>query len=221
MAAIVFLAGCNYRCPYCHNHNLVTAPETLADWPVEEVFARLEKLRDWLDGVCVTGGEPTVSPGLIPLLREFRARGWPVKLDTNGSRPDVLADILAEKLADAFSVDVKAPLEAIPYRRNGGPGAEPERVRRSLELLAASGFPVYLRTTVHPALISLPELVRMKGEVDEIFLRPTTVTLQAARVTDTLDPSLAQCAPIDADTLKAWQAALFGASEACLSPQNP
>lgn len=208
MAAVLFLGRCNYRCPYCHNHRLVTEPGGLPDWPLPLVLEKLEPLRGWLDGVCVTGGEPTVSPGGLDLLRLLKREGWAIKLDTNGSRPDVIGTILAEGLAAAFSVDVKAPLEPIPYRRNGGQGADPEKVRESLALLAASGLPVYLRTTVHPSLLTLAEVTRMAGQVTEIFGRPVEIKLQRARVEDALDPSLADSQPIDADTLAAWQRAL-------------
>lgn len=212
MAAVLFLARCNYRCPYCHNHRLVTEPDSLSDWPVALVLEKLEALRGWLDGVCVTGGEPTVSPGALELLRLFKRERWPVKLDTNGSRPDALGLIVSDGLAEAFSVDVKAPLEPIPYRRNGGAGADPEKVRESLALLAASGLPVYLRTTVHPSLLTLPELTRMAGQVNELFGRPVEIKLQAARVDETLDAALAGTPTHDAEALAALQSALDSAA---------
>lgn len=208
MAGVIFLGTCNYRCPYCHNHRLATNPEEFGTWPLDEVLGKLENLRDWLDGVCVTGGEPTISKGLIPLLELLKAKNWPVKLDTNGSHPEIIKEILDGKLAAAFSVDVKAPLEPIPYRRNAGPGSDPEKVRQTLQYLAKSGLPVELRTTVHPKLLSLDELKRLAGDIRTIFGSKVTWKLQNCRVEDTLDPALAGEPPLDAEEFERWKGEL-------------
>jgi pyruvate formate lyase activating enzyme len=210
VAAVVFLPGCNFRCPYCHNRDLVLAPEALACVPVEGVLARLEELGGWVDGVCVTGGEPTLHPGLPALLALFRRRGLAVKLDTNGSRPETLAGLLAAGLVDAVALDLKAPLEAIPYRRNAGPGADPAAVGRSLELLAASGLGVEVRTTVHPALLSRPEVVRLAAEAGTALAShsgpgPVRFTLQRCRTGETLDPSLAEKPALTPEEFAGWE----------------
>lgn len=205
VASVVFLPGCNYRCPYCHNHRLVTGPGELLSWPFDYVRERLETLRDWVDGVCVTGGEPTLHPGIFSFLERFQAQGWAVKLDTNGSRPEVLRELLAKNLAAAVSMDVKAPLEDIPYRRNGGPGADPVRARESLKILAGWGGPVELRTTVHPALLSLEELKRLAAQLAELFGKPPVWKLQRCRVEDTLDPAMGALGPVDAELLARWE----------------
>ncbi len=207
VAAVVFLPRCNFCCPYCHNHALVRCPESLRTFGLEEVLDRLEAMRGWVDGVCVTGGEPTVHGGLPELLREFSGRRWPVKLDTNGSRPEVLEGLLASGALEAASVDVKAPLESIPYRRNAGPGADPAAVLRSLELLAGSGIPVEARTTVHPALLSRSEVLRLAGQVGAVLGRcggEGRLTLQRCRVEDTLDPALRDEAPLDPEAFEDW-----------------
>lgn len=119
LAAVLFLFGCNFDCPWCHNRQLITGvvpqrSEERSPSPPALTAAALENFltqrRDFLDGIVVTGGEPTLSPGLPGLLRQIKAHGYKVKLDTNGSRPEMLARLLAEGLVDYLALDVKAPL---------------------------------------------------------------------------------------------------------------
>jgi pyruvate formate lyase activating enzyme len=209
LASVVFLPGCNYRCPYCHNHRLVLHPCAFGTWSLDAVLGRLERLRGWVDGVCVTGGEPTVHTGTRSLLTCFKTAGWAVKLDTNGSRPDALGDLLESGLVDEVAIDVKAPLEPISYRRNAGPGGEPERVRASLEVLARSGRPVHVRTTVHPFLLSREELVRLAGQVGGLLAgraggAPVRYVAQRCRVDDPLDPSLREQPTLTPEAFAEW-----------------
>ncbi len=208
IAAVVFLPRCTFRCPYCHNHRLVTRPEELATWPLDEVLGRLERLRAWVDGVCVTGGEPTLHPGLGAMLRRIRDRGWAVKLDTNGSRPGALGELLAAGLVDAVSLDVKAPLEPVPYRRNAGPGSDPGAVAESLGLLRDAPVELEVRTTVHPQLLSLEELVRLGAALGRRLRSRGSAarwTLQRCRVDETLDPGLRQHPPLSPGEFEAWR----------------
>ncbi len=210
MASVVFLPGCSFRCPYCHNHRLVTDPGSLASWPLGQVMARLERLDGWVDGVCVTGGEPTLHPGLPALLERIRSRGLEVKLDTNGSRPRVVEALLAQGLVDAVSLDVKAPLEPVPYRRNAGSGSAADAVGRTLESLLASSLPLELRTTVHPALLSLDELLRLARDLGRRAAgRSPRVrwTLQRCRTDQTLDPTLRALPALPPGTFRQWQEA--------------
>lgn len=209
LASVVFLPGCGYRCPYCHNHRLVLHPEAFGSWSLGAVLDLLERFRGWVDGVCVTGGEPTLHAGLETLLATFKGAGWAVKLDTNGSRPDALAGLLGAGLADEVAIDVKAPLEPIPYRRNAGPGGDPERVRASLEVLARSGLPVQVRTTVHPFLLSREELLRLAGQVGQLLAKradgvPVRFVAQRCRVEDPLDPFLRDQPPLALEDFAEW-----------------
>ena len=150
--AVLFLGGCNFRCPFCHNHPLVLQPEELASLDLEEILARLHPLRDWLGGICVSGGEPTLSPELPNLLHRLREEGWRIKLDSNGSRPDILARLLASSLLDMVAMDVKAPLEQELYDRCCGVHVDLAGIRESIELLRQSGIKHQIRMTVVPAL---------------------------------------------------------------------
>lgn len=105
-ACTVFTHGCNFRCPFCHNAPLVThGPEGLID--EEEFFVFLEKRKNVLDGVAVTGGEPMLQKDLIPFLRRIKSLGYPIKIDTNGSFPDVLKQVVGEGLVDYVAMDIK------------------------------------------------------------------------------------------------------------------
>ncbi len=150
ISAVVFLPGCNFSCPYCHNYTLVTDPDGLETFALDEVLDRLRPFAGWIDGVVVSGGEPTLHPGLAGLLAAIKAEGFAVKLDTNGHRPGVLKDLARRGLVDMVAMDVKAPLEPLAYRRAAGRPVDLERVRASLEFLKASGLAHELRTTVWP-----------------------------------------------------------------------
>ncbi|MCD8077017.1 MAG: anaerobic ribonucleoside-triphosphate reductase activating protein [Lachnospiraceae bacterium] len=148
VACIVFTAGCNFRCPFCHNGELVTGVEET--WPVseEEVFAYLEKRRGILDGLVLSGGEPLLQPDAEAFIRHVRELGYLVKLDTNGSFPDRLKRLLDEGLLDYVAMDIKAA----PERYGAVIGRDAAdilpRIRRSVALLRERGVPHEFRTTL-------------------------------------------------------------------------
>ncbi len=115
VSAVVFLPGCNWRCYFCHNHSLVFEPEIYPDIPPQTVLDSLRKHRKWIDGLCVGGGEPTLSPGLLPFLREVKDSGFKVKLDTNASQPRVIEELIGLGLVDYLAIDIKAPLTDKAY----------------------------------------------------------------------------------------------------------
>lgn len=107
VACTLFTAGCNFRCPFCHNALLVTEIDTAATYDEEEIFDYLRKRRGILDGVAITGGEPLLNRDIIDLLKKIKDLGYAVKLDTNGSFPDLLKFVVEEKLVDYVAMDVK------------------------------------------------------------------------------------------------------------------
>lgn len=108
VAATIFLGGCNFRCPFCQNSSLILNPSSQPELSVEEVLSFLKKRQGILEGVCVTGGEPTLSPDLPEFLEEIRVLGYPIKLDTNGTRPDLLKTLSQKGLIQMTAVDIKA-----------------------------------------------------------------------------------------------------------------
>lgn len=144
-AAVIFTQGCNFRCRYCHNPELVYPQLYQPVMPTEDVLAFLKRRQGTLEGVVVTGGEPTLHEGLLDFLAQIKAMGYAVKLDTNGSRPEVLKEALDRKLVDYVAMDLKAPLEK--YSVITGVGANPAVLRQSIELLQNAGIGYEFRTT--------------------------------------------------------------------------
>lgn len=143
-ACTVFLAGCNLRCPFCHNASLVVG-QTSTAMEDAEFFAFLKKRKGLLDGVCVTGGEPTLRPDLPDFIRRIKEMGYLVKLDTNGSNPGMLRQLLEEQLLDYVAMDIKNCPDRYPVTC-GGPDILP-RVEESLSILRESNVEWELRTT--------------------------------------------------------------------------
>ncbi|HEC35543.1 MAG TPA: anaerobic ribonucleoside-triphosphate reductase activating protein, partial [Anaerolineae bacterium] len=152
IATVLFTGGCNFRCPICHNCDLVLRPGELPDLSEAEVWAFLARRRGLVDGVVITGGEPTLQPDLIPFLRRLREQGLDIKLDTNGYRPDVLERLLSAGLVDYVAMDVKAPPEKYPLLA-GRADVDVALVQRSIGLLRDSGVLYEFRTTVVPGLL--------------------------------------------------------------------
>ena len=150
IACTVFLSGCNLRCPFCHNASLVLPrPDAPAGMDAEELLAFLQKRRGRLQGVCITGGEPTLYPDLPELLRQIHLLGYAVKLDTNGTNPDMLRAVLAEGLADYVAMDIKNSPTRYPETCGGGDVLD--KVKESAALLMQSGIDYEFRTTLaHP-----------------------------------------------------------------------
>jgi pyruvate formate lyase activating enzyme len=156
IASTVFLGGCNFRCPYCHNAELVLRPERLADIPMDFFLAYLDSRKGWLEGICVTGGEPLLAEEIESFLSIVKQRGLLIKLDTNGSRPETLERLLQADLIDRAAMDIKAPLDR--YREVTGAKVDPDAIVRSAALLRTSGLPVLFRTTVVPGLIAAEDI---------------------------------------------------------------
>ena len=161
-ACTVFTGACNWRCPFCHNATLVLDPQSQPVIPEEELFAFLKKRRGLLDGVAVTGGEPTLQKDLPDFLARIKAEGFSVKLDTNGSHPIMLRRILEEGLADYVAMDIKTSREHYPLvtgRRDPGMAA----VEESAALLMENRVDFEFRTTLVRELHTAEDL-RAIGE---------------------------------------------------------
>ena len=147
LACTVFTGRCNLRCPFCHNADLVLCPESQPQIPEDTVISFLERRKDSLEGICITGGEPTLQSDLLPFLRRCKELGYLTKLDTNGTRPDVIKAALDANLLDYIAMDIKN----CPARYAETAGLTNVRFsafKESVELIKNSGLPYEFRTTV-------------------------------------------------------------------------
>lgn len=159
ISSTIFLGGCNFRCPYCHNADLVLRPQTLATLPLDYFISYLDARQGWLEAVCVSGGEPLLEEELEVLLHVIKDRNLLVKVDTNGSLPERLEELLATKLVDHVAMDVKAPLPR--YRQVTRSDVAEDDIVRSIEVIRSSGLPCTFRTTVVPGLIGQEDLLKI------------------------------------------------------------
>jgi pyruvate formate lyase activating enzyme len=195
IACAVFTQGCNMRCPFCHNRKL---------WPMEcvepiqekEFFAFLEKRRGLLDGVVMSGGEPTLHGDLGQILKKIRELGYATKLDTNGTKPDVLADLVDGGLLDFVAMDLKHTLGA--YGRACGTAAPIQAIEKSLTVLQCSGLDYELRTTVVPTIHTLEDIASLLPLVKGA----PRFTLQVFSPAGAADPNLRTQEPIAAKQLE-------------------
>lgn len=147
VACTIFTAGCNFRCPFCHNASLVVDTYKNQEISIQELFAFLEKRMGILDGVCVTGGEPLIQPDIEELLRRIKGMGYAVKLDTNGSFPDKLRRLVEEELVDYVAMDIKNSQES--YGRTIGiKDYDVRNIHKSVRYLLSDAVPYEFRTTV-------------------------------------------------------------------------
>ncbi len=165
LSAVVFTQGCNFRCSYCHNPGLVY-PEMYGPLIEEdEVLSFLSKRQGLLNGVVVTGGEPLLQPNIETFLKKVKEMGYLVKLDTNGSMPERLQQILQEGLVDYVAMDYKAPLRA--YSRVAGVQVDTEMIKRSIEYITGSGVDYEIRTTLFSGL-GMSSVLDMIGELRQM-----------------------------------------------------
>jgi pyruvate formate lyase activating enzyme len=152
IAATVFTVGCNFRCPFCHNPELVMSNVKcqMSNVLEDDFFKLLSERRGKLEGICITGGEPTLQSDLVDFIQKIKELGFKVKLDTNGARPDVLRLLYAQKLLDYVAMDIKSSLEN--YARTANTKIDLERIKLSVDLIRNSGIDYEFRTTVVPGL---------------------------------------------------------------------
>ncbi|MBQ8033294.1 MAG: anaerobic ribonucleoside-triphosphate reductase activating protein [Elusimicrobiaceae bacterium] len=163
-AAIVFTQGCNFRCRYCHNPELVYPHLFTEPMPQEEVMAFLKRRQGTLEGVVISGGEPTLQSDLVPFMESIKALGYKIKLDTNGTRPDVLKELIDNKLVDFIAMDLKAPLAK--YAAITGVEANSTVIRQSMDLIVKSGLGYQFRTTYDKEVLDDSDIATISGAVD-------------------------------------------------------
>ena len=162
LACIIFTSGCNFNCDYCYNRELVEnkAPEINK----EEIFSYLEERKNMLDGIVISGGEPTIWEDLIPFIEELRKYNFKIKLDTNGYRPEVLKEIINRKLVDYIAMDIKAIFNK--YFKVINKNIDTDKILESIELIKKSNIDHEFRTTLIKGIHSKEDLKTMVDLVD-------------------------------------------------------
>ena len=185
ISAIIFTQGCNFRCPYCHNPQLVDPKLYRPCLFSKDILDFLAHRRGKLDAVTITGGEPTLQEDLIPLIQKIRKMGFAVKLDSNGSRPDVLAHLLKDKLLDFIALDIKAPLDK--YSQDVKVQMDTGAIAQSVRLVIQSKIPQEFRTTVVKSMLTQKDILAIAKEI----AGAKRYALQRFQPAQTLDPEFA------------------------------
>jgi len=159
VSCVCFLSGCNFRCPFCHNPDLVTARDHRSGMRDLDFFSFLETRKGLLDGVVISGGEPTLEENLPAICERIRSMGFFVKLDTNGSRPHILRGLMEKRLLDYVAMDIKTDSDGYAVLMNGSGSVEP--VLESVRAIMASGLEYEFRTTCVRPFVDAPILGRM------------------------------------------------------------
>jgi pyruvate formate lyase activating enzyme len=196
ISAVLFTQGCNFRCSYCHNPELVDPARYGETLPEKEVLAFLDRRLGKLDAVILSGGEPTLQPDLLSFAGQIRERGYLLKVDTNGSRPDVLKKLIDAGLVDYFAMDIKGPLEK--YRSITKSDIQPETIKQSIQLIITSGVQYEFRTTVVKSLLNDGDL----AGIVSLIKRSRIFVLQAFVPSKALDRRFLEEAPFSREELE-------------------
>jgi pyruvate formate lyase activating enzyme len=210
LAAMCFTQGCNLKCPYCHNPSLNphNGPELeAAPLSANRVLEVVKRHAPHLDGLVISGGEPTVQPELASFIQEARQLNLAIKLDTNGTRPHVLEQLLAEGVIDYIAMDIKAPPEPAKYAAASGTPVNLSHVRESVRLIQQSGLPHEFRTTIVQSLHTLDDVLAIGDWVAGAPL----YALQRFQCNRTYDETFAQ--------EETWPEAQFEAARELLAPR--
>ncbi|MCK5332653.1 anaerobic ribonucleoside-triphosphate reductase activating protein [Candidatus Parcubacteria bacterium] len=206
IAATVFTAGCNFRCPYCHNSDIVDPK--LIDYEnvikEREIFDFLKLRKGSLDGVCITGGEPTLQTGLMKFIRKIKSMGFLIKLDTNASHSNVVENLIREDLIDYWAVDIKTKPEK--YKIMTKKDDVVKNVERSISLISESRSDLELRTTVVPGYVTSDDFDKIIEWINsinsEIFSKLYRYSIQNFKPEKTLHLGLGEVAPYQEEYLR-------------------
>lgn len=181
LAALVFTQGCNFRCPYCHNPQLVDPERYTEKISEDEVLEFLYSRKGKLTAVSISGGEPTLQVNLIPFMKRLKAMGYAIKLDTNGSRPEVLKEIIKQQLVDYWAMDIKAPLKL--YKTLTRSDIDENSIARSMHKIRHSGKLFEFRTTFFELLFNWNDV----RDIQDLLKPGDIYYLQQCKYNDTLE----------------------------------
>ena len=197
LSSVIFLPRCNFRCPFCYNYGLVLHPEKEKTIPFERVRDYLKRQKDWLDGVCITGGEPTLHSDLPEFCSRLKDIGLLVKIDTNGTNPLMVKGLIEEGVVDYTAVDIKAPLTVEKYSKAIGVDAKKflGKVKETVGMLLNSKADYEFRTTVVPTVHNekdIEEISRNIKDCKKYVLQKFDLSIGKK----TLDPAFSKLKPL-------------------------
>jgi len=202
LSSVIFSGGCNFRCPYCHNSNLVLYPDRMEAIPFEYVLSTLRKYKKWVERIVITGGEPTLHMSLFHLMGEIRKEGIKIKLDTNGSSPSVLKGLINDGLVDYIAMDIKGPLDR--YKRWCGVDIRTEDIDESIQVILNGKVDYEFRMTVVPFLHREDDVY----EVAEYIKHARKFYVQEFRPRNTLNPLFLNIRPFSPEKIKSIRASV-------------
>ena len=168
IVSVAFVGGCNFRCPFCQNPDLVLNSRNLPSISEKEVLDHLLSKKKWLDGLVITGGEPMLEEDLPNFMSKIKKEGFLVEVETNGTNPGMLRDLVRKSLVDYLALDIKSRLEWEKYRKAAGIVDEPlfRNVKESVKILLRSNIDYELRTTVVPGLVNAEDLISVVRDLE-------------------------------------------------------
>ena len=203
VSSTIFLANCNMRCPFCYNVPLVLHPEKLRTIPFEEVAAYLKRNREWIDGVVITGGEPSIHSDLPSLCEKIVKLGFKVKIDTNGTNPELIQTLINKKLVDYIAMDIKAPLEQKKYHAATGVNTPNlvSKIQETMNILQNSQIDYEFRTTLVPTIHKEKDIEEICQEIK----RCKKYVLQNYKTdVETINPEFENLKPFSQEELKTF-----------------
>jgi pyruvate formate lyase activating enzyme len=200
IVSILYTPYCNFRCPYCQNAGLVLNPDQYETVPFEVISNFLTSHRNWIDGICLTGGEPCLFEDLPEFLKKIRNLGMEIKVDTNGTSPEMLKRVIDMGLVDYVAMDIKAPLNFDAYKESARIKSKElfDRVRESVNLIIDSEIDYEFRTTVVPSLHSEEDILEIAQEIKGA----KKYALQNFSNRETMDPEFQKIAPYRIEELQ-------------------
>ena len=212
IAATVFLLGCNFRCPFCYSSELVL-PEKMAEQPKiaeKAFFDFLKERQGLLEGVVICGGEPTIHKDLPDFIKRIKDLGFLLKLDTNGSNPEMLRELMQDGLVDYVAMDIKAPLGA-KYDLATGVKVDLDKIKESIEIIKGSGVDYEFRSTIVPSIHTKEDVIQMAKDISPA----KKYYLQNFRGEKTIDPRFEEIKPYAKDFLLEIQKEISPFFEIC------
>ena len=177
LACTIFLSGCNFKCGFCHNPELVFTNGQKGVYSEKDILDFLDKRKKYLDGVCITGGEPLINPDLKDLLEKIKGKGFLIKVDTNGSNPELLKEIIEQKLMDYTAMDIKT--DADSYDILAGVDIDLSKIEESIKIIFNSGIDYEFRTTVIRGYHD-PEKIKKIGKwINSLVGKPKKYCIQS------------------------------------------